>query len=850
MIHVANSLPIELVDSAIIPVLPVAQSLLFIVFTVLISIAGSWTLLFRPRFWALVVRTLWQQRIAVCGVIAVAALGVVATQTLRTVMQEQPVPMAESIAWTEWTNRGGPRRTGCPSGAPGPDHPGINWSAATDHEFLSSPAVSGRHVIALGSRAGRGRLFCWDQKTGEIVWTAAIEGLRRTFSSPVVTGEMLIVGEGVHETSDARVLCIDLRRGYEGQILWEWRTSSHVESTPVVAEGKVFANAGDDGVYCFHLQPQASAREQLIWHVPGEILPDAETCLAYDSQRVFVGLGEHGRAIAVLDSETGRLFKKIATKHPVFGTPAIDAGRLYVGTGGGSLLNSPAQPGGAVMCLDLQTLEVIWTFPTGDSVMGAVVVGEEAIHFCSADGTVFRVSTDGEELARWTTPARLVTSPALSATTLYVVAADGVLTALRLPDLTPDWNVVLGQPGVYVSSPVIAGDRLFLGTPRNGFLSIGHRRPVSVWKGRGGSVDQVWSDRGPVSTELETQWVWPSTLEESDRPVRLLAVTTRELIVQADSSVGPTVLCLDNRNDRPPFVRWRQSPLELPSDDVAVTEHLLVGVLHDDGSRRLGAWQLHDGHLVWQRPIAEQAQPALLLDGQELLVQFSPQRLTCLSTDNVIRWEIEIGGAHTGSIVYGPLVVTTAQAPGQHGQALVKILAVDRESGIELWSTTRSGTLQARPLIQGHSIVLVMQDRIERVSLIDGSTLQQLQVDSVFPQPVQMVTFGSQFFLLDSQRRIWSFAEDATGTLTEFAQSLTWNSEIEQLLPTRQRLFAIHRDRIGIVEPTVEQSSTTVFTLDERQFAPHSKAVLLDGRIYAITIPSRLVCLGAAGERR
>src|ERR1043166_8209681 len=78
------------------------------------------------------------------------------------------------------------------------------------------------------------------------LWRYAPSDFRGTFSSPVVKDGRLVCGEGLHQTADARISCLDLA----GQRLWELRTKSHVESTACIEGGRVYVGAADDGVYC------------------------------------------------------------------------------------------------------------------------------------------------------------------------------------------------------------------------------------------------------------------------------------------------------------------------------------------------------------------------------------------------------------------------------------------------------------------------------------------------------------------------------------------------------------------------------------------------------------------------
>ena len=68
------------------------------------------------------------------------------------------------------------------------------------------------------------------------VWRYAPDNYRATFSSPVVQGNFVVCGEGLHQVDDARVTCLNVG---SGERRWEFRTLSHVESTPAISQGCV-----------------------------------------------------------------------------------------------------------------------------------------------------------------------------------------------------------------------------------------------------------------------------------------------------------------------------------------------------------------------------------------------------------------------------------------------------------------------------------------------------------------------------------------------------------------------------------------------------------------------------------
>jgi outer membrane protein assembly factor BamB len=103
---------------------------------------------------------------------------------------------------------------------------------------VGSPVVWSNRVFVTGADAQTREVFCFDADTGGVVWKNAPDKYLATYSSPSISGRYLVVGEGLHMTREARVVCLDRERN--GAVVWTYTTKSHVESSPVIAGGRIF----------------------------------------------------------------------------------------------------------------------------------------------------------------------------------------------------------------------------------------------------------------------------------------------------------------------------------------------------------------------------------------------------------------------------------------------------------------------------------------------------------------------------------------------------------------------------------------------------------------------------------
>ena len=106
----------------------------------------------------------------------------------------------------------------------------------------SSPLVVGDRVLRGGGprrrlSASLGHLYLnLAPRRARVEWSFHDKKkMKQVFSSPVVVGDQLYIGEGLHEDQDCRIFCLSAGKGEK---IWEFATDSHTESTPCVVDGR------------------------------------------------------------------------------------------------------------------------------------------------------------------------------------------------------------------------------------------------------------------------------------------------------------------------------------------------------------------------------------------------------------------------------------------------------------------------------------------------------------------------------------------------------------------------------------------------------------------------------------
>ena len=133
------------------------------------------------------------------------------------------------------------------------------------HAFASSPALDrGKVFAATGNQSGSGRLYCFDQAKGAILWEFDIDDI--TFSSPVIEGNRVFIansGDWVGGNRKYRLYALDVNGYIDGMddgvaddhkgnadLIWSFDTTDYVYSTPSIHNGKLFFGSATGTLTC------------------------------------------------------------------------------------------------------------------------------------------------------------------------------------------------------------------------------------------------------------------------------------------------------------------------------------------------------------------------------------------------------------------------------------------------------------------------------------------------------------------------------------------------------------------------------------------------------------------------
>jgi len=393
------------------------------------------------------------------------------------------------------TFRGDLRRTGVFDGRPGRWLAAVKWSFATSGPLRGSPVCTGE-VVLFGS--GDGNLYALDAATGRERWRAPQGGA--VHATPAVEG--------------GRVFVVSRRGGLTatdlatGRRLWSFPIGADVPfawgydfllSSPAVVGGTVYVGSGDGHLYAVEAR---TGRERWRLKTNGRV----RSSPAVDGGVLYFG-SQDGRVWAV-DVASGKpkwtfeiggfsldLQKEGYDRRSIQSTPALSADGLFIGTRDGH-----------AYALDRLTGALRWKFghkvtwlpgsPDVSWVEASPALAGELVLVGSSDGRAFRANrvTTGEELWRFETPDRVLSSAAVAGGLVFFGCDDGHVFALDIATGSELWRFRTG--GQVISSPAISGSCVFVGSDDGKLYALATSDAARPGRSRRAVF---WAERGPGS---------------------------------------------------------------------------------------------------------------------------------------------------------------------------------------------------------------------------------------------------------------------------------------------------------------------------------------------------------------
>lgn len=408
----------------------------------------------------------------------------------------------------------------------------LHWEYQTTSVIVASPAVVGENVY-VGDTSGN--FLCLNSSTGGVVWVRSMaEG---TYSSPCYSNGMVYFG-----SNDEKVYCLDAS---DGDILWNYSALSEIHSSPAVAYGSIFVGTSDGRLLCldsdtggFLWSYQISGSVSCSPAVAdGKVFFDSDPCCGFTSYLFCVN--------AFTGAEIWQY--NLNTQFPTRSSPALAAGKVFVGSGDGTIFAF----GDIVFMADANG-PYIGVVNTSVDFTGSVYGGQPGFswHWEFGDGSI---STQQN-------PSHTYSSVGEYFVTLSVtdgqghVATDDTVVSIEWPNTPPEAPVIYGPT---IGAPATTYEYTFTSLDVNDdkifyYIDWGDNT-TSGWIGpfaSGFSVAQnhLWSVRGQYLIKakakdqhgVEGNWSEPF----------MMKITATELTVDITGGLG-VVVTITNRGDAP-----------------------------------------------------------------------------------------------------------------------------------------------------------------------------------------------------------------------------------------------------------------------------------------------------------
>jgi eukaryotic-like serine/threonine-protein kinase len=332
--------------------------------------------------------------------------------------------------------------------------------------IVSTPLVTQDRVFLGAIRdqglSSTGVVYCLSRETGKSIWEFDNDGaMQHMYSSPCLAEGRLYIGEGMHANQVCKLYCLDAETGKK---LWDFQTAGHIESSPCVADHKVFFGSGDDGLYCLDAKTGMQR-----WHFQGPFHIDNSATISGHLLYSGTGISRKYQNMEsfCLDTRDGAVVWRFPTNLPVWGSPAVDGDQVFVGLGNGRLMKSvdpPEIPAGAVLCLDRKTGTQHWRFDVSDGVLAKPAVDADRVYFGCRDGNCYAIDRkEGHLCWKENVGSAVVTSPALWENHLYLVPSEGRVCRLDVAHGRVNWFFDVGahsqtKPRLFSSPTVKRGE--------------------------------------------------------------------------------------------------------------------------------------------------------------------------------------------------------------------------------------------------------------------------------------------------------------------------------------------------------------------------------------------------------
>ncbi|HAL46972.1 MAG TPA: hypothetical protein DCP37_04395 [Dehalococcoidia bacterium] len=328
------------------------------------------------------------------------------------------------------------------------------------------------------------------------------------WSGVAASGDTLVVG-----TQEGQLLAIDKN---DGSTLWRrdliGEEDEHaIYGAPIVDGEVVFAGSYDGRLYAFDLEglPARWGDRRLDDRIVGGLTLAGESIVVGSVS--LADDGEDEGTLWALDAVTGDELWRFTTPGPIWTTPTVADGLVFIGT-----LNQ------MIYAVNLSDGQKAWQFETGGGVVAKPLVSNGRVYVGAFDSVFYALDAKtGAEAWRFSEAEKWFWAGAIARDNLILAPSlDGNLYALDATSGFPQWKIE--SEGSIVGSPVIVGD--LIAVP----IADGGESKISLVEINGSQREacKIGEDvRTPLSTDGELIYfaatnhsIWALRIKQNGNP--------------------------------------------------------------------------------------------------------------------------------------------------------------------------------------------------------------------------------------------------------------------------------------------------------------------------------------------
>jgi outer membrane protein assembly factor BamB len=357
----------------------------------------------------------------------------------------------------------------------------VKWSYETGNAVWSSPAVANGKVF-IGSYDKK--VYALEEKTSDEEWEEKSEKERKqerevwkfetggcVESSPFVADGKIFIGSWDH-----KVYALDEETG---NLIWSYKTGGEVCSSPMVANGTVFVGSNDHKVYAL-----SEEDGKLIWEFETDdavysspTVADGKVFIGSDDCKIYAldvnGTADGDQGLEDEDTEGGAdVIWYFETGDCVECRPAVANGKVFVSSWDHKIyaldINGAADGDQGLKDKDKDVengADVIWEYETGDEIWSSPVVVDSRVFIGSFDHKVYALDEEsGEVIWSYKTDGEIYSSPAVSNGIVFIGSEDCKVYALDESSGEVKGVYKTETEGVIRSSPAVSEGVIFVGS--------------------------------------------------------------------------------------------------------------------------------------------------------------------------------------------------------------------------------------------------------------------------------------------------------------------------------------------------------------------------------------------------